>query len=342
MTSTPVATVFGAYGHTGRFIVTELRKRGWTPILSGRDANKLNALAAAHRGLEARLASIDSPETLDRALANASLVINCAGPFAVTSAPMIQAALRAKIPCLDVTAEAEIVAAAFDQYDGRARDAGILIAPAVGFYGGLGDLLATTAMGDWSSADEITLAYALNSWKPTLGTRATIQASIQRRAGHRVVFANHRFESRTDPAPTIDWVFPAPIGKQTVVTEFLTADSVTITRHLKAREIREVMTVAPLKDLSDPDLSPPPSIDASGRSTQTFLVEAVVRFKNQERRAVVSGRDIYAVTAPIVVEAAQRVLANPAKRFGVVSAGEIGDARTFLQSLSPDHLLFEA
>ena len=42
--------VYGAYGHTGRFVVQELRKRGWTPIASGRDAEKLRALAAM--GLE--------------------------------------------------------------------------------------------------------------------------------------------------------------------------------------------------------------------------------------------------------------------------------------------------
>ena len=36
--------VFGAAGHTGRFVVSELRRRGLTPILSGRDAAKLNAV----------------------------------------------------------------------------------------------------------------------------------------------------------------------------------------------------------------------------------------------------------------------------------------------------------
>ncbi len=40
MTSNQTVTVFGAYGHTGRFVVSELRKRGWTPILSGRDMNQ--------------------------------------------------------------------------------------------------------------------------------------------------------------------------------------------------------------------------------------------------------------------------------------------------------------
>ncbi|MCQ0007271.1 NAD(P)H-binding protein [Actinomadura madurae] len=61
--------VFGAYGHTGRFVVAELRERGYVPVLSGRDAGKLRALAASHPGLEARPASVDDPGSLDRALA---------------------------------------------------------------------------------------------------------------------------------------------------------------------------------------------------------------------------------------------------------------------------------
>ena len=40
--------VFGAYGHTGRFVVAELLERGFVPLLSGRDTDKLRALAASH------------------------------------------------------------------------------------------------------------------------------------------------------------------------------------------------------------------------------------------------------------------------------------------------------
>ena len=29
--------VFGAYGHTGKFVVAELVKRGWSPVLIGRN-----------------------------------------------------------------------------------------------------------------------------------------------------------------------------------------------------------------------------------------------------------------------------------------------------------------
>ena len=148
-------------------------------------------------------------------------------------------------------------------------------------------------------------------------------------------------ELRTDDAPITEWTFPAPLGTQAVVGEFTMADTVTISRHLRTPEIRSFMTLAAVKDLSDPDLSPPPAIDETGRSSQTFLVEVLVRRARAERRAVARGRDIYAITAPLVVEATTRVLSMQAKRNGALSAGEVFDAQDFLRSLCPEHLSFE-
>jgi NAD(P)-dependent dehydrogenase (short-subunit alcohol dehydrogenase family) len=341
MTSNRCVTVFGAYGHTGRFVVSELRKRGWTPILSGRDADKLSAVDAAHPGLAIRAASVDVPASLDRALAGAAAVINCAGPFASTSAPVIEAALRARIPYLDVAAEVEANVDTFANYTTRAREAGIVIVPAMAFFGGLGDLLATAAMGDWTAADEICVAYGLSSWKPTPGTRAAGAVSRQRRDGRRIVFTKGRLEFRTDAAPIVDWTFPAPIGPQPVVAEFTMADTVTISHHLETPEIRSYMTVAAVQDLSGRDPSPPEAVDASGRSSQTFLVEVVARSGGVERRAAASGRDIYAITAPLVVEATERVLRGQVPTPGVLSAGEAFPARDFLESLCPEHLSLE-
>ena len=341
MTSKRTVTVYGAYGHTGRFVVSELRKRGWIPILSGRDSGKLNALGELHPGLELRRASVEDPATLDRALVGSTAVINCAGPFARTAAPVIEASLRAQIPYLDVSAEIEANVDTFEHFADRACEAGIAILPGMAFYGGLSDLLATVAMGDWLTADEISIAYALSSWKPTLGTRATTQVSRDRRMGRRLVFSNRQMQFRTDDAPVDIWTFPPPIGTQKVLGEFTMAESASIPRHLKAPEIRTYMTVAPLKDLDDPDLSPPPATDQSGRSNQTFLVEVVVGAGSQERRAVARGRDIYAFTAPFVVEATQRAVGMHGKTAGVFAAGEIFDARNFLESLCPTNLSVE-
>ena len=323
--------VFGASGHTGRFVVSELRRRGLTPILSGRDAAKLNAVAEAHPGSEARVASVDNPASLDSAISGAAAVINCAGPFIDTAAPLIEAAIRGRIHYLDVTAEQPAALAAFERFAGAARYEGVVIAPAMAFYGGLGDLLATAAMGDWPDADEICVAVALDSWKPTRGTRLT----GKRNTGRRFVFSNGKLVFLADPAPRRKWNFPAPFGGQDVVGLGF-SEIITISRHLRTPEIHAFMNLAPITDIRNPDTPEPVAADESGRSSQTFLMEVVARRGSEGRCAMARGRDIYAVTAPIVVEAAERIIDGRFKATGVVAAGEIFDAQDFLRSLRPD------
>lgn len=335
MTSDRLVTVFGAYGHTGRFVVSELRRRGWTPVLSGRDAVKLSALADAHSGLQVRVATVEEPDSLDRAISGAAAVINCAGPFLDTAEPVLSAALRAGIHYLDVAAEQVVVLSTFEQFGNAARDAGIVAVPAMAFYGGLGDLVATAVMADWVAADEIIVLVALDSWNPTRGTRVT----GQRNPGKRFIFSNNRLE-RGDPPPPRTWCFPPPFGQQEMDGLSL-AESITISRHLRTPEIRAYINRAALKDVRDPDTPTPTPADQSGRSSQIFLMEVVVRRGHDERRAVARGRDIYAISAPIVVEAAERAANGLAKKSGVVAAGEAFDARDFLKSLCPDHLSFE-
>ncbi|MCX4986877.1 trans-acting enoyl reductase family protein [Streptomyces sp. NBC_00572] len=335
MESGLTVAVFGAYGHTGRFVVAELLSRGFVPVASGRDAEKLRALAASRPGLDVRPASIDDPASLDRALAGAAAVINCAGPFAATGAPVIEAALRAGIPYVDVAAEIEANVDTFARFEDRARAAGTVIVPAMAFYGGLGDLLATTAMGDWTTADEAHVAYGLSSWHPTAGTLAAGKVSRERRNGRHVRFTQGQLEYHDDEFAILDWPFPAPMGTRPVIGEFTMADVVTIPSHLKVPEVRTYMAVDAAQDLSAPDASAPAAVDEHGRSAQTFLVDVVVRSGGAERRAVAVGQDIYAVTAPLAVEAVGRILSGRTRTTGVASAGELFDAPDFLRALSP-------
>jgi Saccharopine dehydrogenase NADP binding domain len=323
-------TVFGASGHTGRFVVSELCRRGRMPILSGRDSEKLGAVGHACPVSVIRVASIEEPASLDRALANVAAVVNCAGPFLDTAEAVIDAALRAGIPYLDVTAEAAVAAATFERFADRARAAGIPVVPAMAFFGGLGDLLATVAMDDWQAADEICIAVALDRWNPTRGTRLT----GERRGGRRHVFTNGRLEVRSEPPPIGQWDFPAPFGRQEVVGELSTADCVTISRHLRTPEVRAYMNLRPIADLRDPATPGPTAVDERGRSAQIFLVDVVVRRGSEARRATARGQDIYAITAPLVVEALERILDGRVKAVGAVAAGEAFDARDLLEALA--------
>jgi Saccharopine dehydrogenase NADP binding domain len=326
-------TVFGAYGLTARFVIAELRKRGWRAILSGRDGVKLEAVGAAHPGSELRVAAVNDPQSLAAAIAGSRAVINCAGPFLDTAIPIIEVAIRSGVHYIDIAAEQAAVLNVFERFAADTRTADIVIAPAVAFYGGLADLLATAVMDDWDAADEICIAVALDSWKPTLGTRIT----GQRNPGRRFILSHGKLE-RADPPRDRTWNFPAPFGPQKVVGLSF-SESITISRHLDTPDIRAFMNTAPLAELRNPDTPARTPADESGRSSQIFLMDVIVRRGSKERRVVATGRDIYAVTAPIVVEATERIVNGLARKNGVVAAGEAFDARDFLDSLSPAHLV---
>jgi hypothetical protein len=122
------------------------------------------------------------------------------------------------------------------------------------------------------------------------------------------------------------------------VGEFTTADRATIPTHLETAEIRTSMTRNAVQDLFATDPTGPVAVDGSGRSAQTFLVEVVAERRGARSRVAASGHAIYAVTAPLVVEAAVRVLAGVGAAPGVAAAGARSDAGDFLGALCPDQL----
>jgi short subunit dehydrogenase-like uncharacterized protein len=277
-----------------------------------------------------RAASIDDPAALDRALAGAVAVINCAGPFLDTAEPLITAALRARVHYIDVTAEQQAVLDAFVHHADAAREAGVTVLPGMAFYGGLADLLATAALGDWPDADRIEVGVALDSWHPTAGTRRTGERNHHR----RLVVAEGQLAPLSDPPATRDWTFPAPLGVHAMVALPL-SETITISRHLRVRELHSYMSRSALDDIRAPDTPPPVASDASGRSAQRFAMDVVVRRDGDVRRAMASGRDIYAFTAPLVAEALERILDGRCRTRGVTTAGEAFDALDFLDALSP-------
>jgi short subunit dehydrogenase-like uncharacterized protein len=109
--------VYGAYGHTARFVIAELEDRGLVVALSGRDAAKLSELAGRD-GSDLRVATVDDASSLDAALDGAAAVVNCAGPFAESAPALIKAAARAQIHYVDITAEAFVALETFERFAG--------------------------------------------------------------------------------------------------------------------------------------------------------------------------------------------------------------------------------
>lgn len=328
--------VFGAGGHTGRFVVAELLARGLRPIALGRDRARLEQLGFAQQGVEIREAAIDHAASLERAFEGTAAVINCAGPFLDTAEPVASAAVRAGIHYLDVTAEQESARATLESFDAPARAAGVVMMPAMGFYGGFADLLVSAALGGRDSADEISIAIALDSWHPTQGTRLT----GARNTYPRMVVSGGKMVPLTTASAELHRDFPEPFGRQKLV-ELPFSEVILIARHVRTAELHTYLGEVALRDIRDPATTPPSPADDRGRSAQRFLVDAMVARGGERQRIAAQGQDIYAFSAPLVCEAVERILDGRSQGAGALAPGSAFDARDFLDALAPAHLTFK-
>jgi len=323
--------VYGASGHTGRFVASELERRGVSVHRVGRHAptDSIAQKNAAH--LTWTSASCDEPESLDRALDGMDAVINCAGPFLDTAPAVIEAALRAKAHYFDIAAEQRSVRQSLATYNADAVDRGIVVLPAMAFYGGLADLLVAQLCTGLRVVDEILIGVALDYWHPTAGTRRT----GERNTARRVIVSGGRLAPLPTPAARGRWQFPLPFGDLPVASVPL-SEIITISKHIAASRVESFMNEAPLEDLRRADTPPPISAEAIGTSTQTFVMDVFASGEGLSRRLAAFGRDIYAVSAPLVVEACMRVLSQKPRNGGTFAPAEIFDAHDFLAALSPN------
>src|SRR2546427_706668 len=236
---------------------------------------------------------------------------------------------------VDIAAEQVSTSQLFEQFDAPARQAGIVVLPAMAFFGGLADLMVTALMQDWDAADSVETLIGFDSWHPTQGTRNT----IERKSVGNLVFTGGRLTPAPSSPAQKTWHFAEPVGDQ-VVLEMPFSETLLIARHVKTAVHHNYLTQVAITDVLDPSTPPPKAADAMGRSAQNFVVEVVVTRGDDQRRAFTRGRDGYAVTAPLTGEAVERLLTGKFRAAGAHAPGEIFEAEELLTALGPDHATF--
>jgi short subunit dehydrogenase-like uncharacterized protein len=170
--STPLL-IYGANGYTGALIARLAVARGLRAILAGRSRAALVAVAAP-LGLEYRVFALKDAATLDAGLVDAQVVLHCAGPFAHTARPMVDACFRTRTHYLDITGEIAVFEALAAR-DAEARVAGVMLLPGAGFDVVPSDCLAAHLKRRLPSATSLALAFQ------TLGrvSRGTANTAIE-------------------------------------------------------------------------------------------------------------------------------------------------------------------
>jgi short subunit dehydrogenase-like uncharacterized protein len=179
--------LYGAAGPTGALIAQHAHQRGHRPLLAGRSASAVTALAE-HLGLPYRAVALDDPAALTAALAGVDLVLNAAGPFLHTAAPLAEACLAAGVHYLDIGNELQVFRALYD-LDQRAQSAGVAIIPGAGFGVVATNCLARYVSDAVGGAEQLEVATRAASAQPGPGGAASMRENLPyggwiRQAGH--------------------------------------------------------------------------------------------------------------------------------------------------------------
>jgi short subunit dehydrogenase-like uncharacterized protein len=201
--------IYGATGYVGRAAAALAIERGLQPVLGGR-SDAVRELAE-ELGVDAVVVGVDDAQGLTAALADVPVVLNCAGPFHRTYRQLFDACLATGTHYLDISGERVVLeaAAAADQ---AAKDASVMLLPAVGFAALATDCLAAHLVGRLPTATHLRLAWTQRG--PAGIPPGTAQGAVEHAAEvssrlHRV--GGTIVEAR--PRPTLEVDFgEGPVG----------------------------------------------------------------------------------------------------------------------------------
>lgn len=359
MSAAPTIAVYGATGYTGRLVAAELARRGVPMILAGRDPAKLDAAyALAHAAggeiTGVRVASADDPAALARVLDGASAVINSAGPFVHTGAPVLTAAIEAGVHYVDTTGEQPWIRETFERFGERLEAAGVAAVAGMGFDYAPGDMLCHLVGGAAEPLRELVVVYDVDGFDMT---RGTMRSALEMLKGGDVVYRDGDWVAASRGVTRASVVLPEPVGRR-AVAPYPAGEQVTVPRHVRTRSVRTLITarsIAPpglerAMPLLSPALSAALSVDELRALLRDKIGELPEGPDEQRRRAaawtvvcfargedgsetsgLVRGRDVYGMTAITTVQGA--LLLAEGGRSGALAPASAFDPLAFLEHL---------
>jgi short subunit dehydrogenase-like uncharacterized protein len=318
--------IYGANGYTGALIAEEAVRRGLTPILGGRNRDALDALAQ-HLQLTRRVFELSDTAEIARNLDGVELLLNCAGPFSKTCAPLLEACLELKLHYLDITGEIDVFAHCHRTQPHASRQ-GVVVAPGVGFDVVPTDCVAAMLKQRLPDASELVLAFEAGGGASPGTARTSIEGLAKggrARIGGELVEVPLAWKTRTferagskRSAMTIPWgdVYTAYVstGIPNIET-YMVLPPQTIARMRWLRYAKPLLGLAPVQRMLQARASAAsPGPDAARReSTHCHVWGEVRNAAGAEARLALTTPNGYALTVQSALGIAQHVLdATPA------------------------------
>lgn len=334
--STATIAIYGATGHTGSYLLAELHRRGITPILVGRNADRLRA-AAKSAGLtnaDIRVADLADHTALVRAFTGADVVISSLPAYVDHGPAVLAAAIDAGAHYTDVSGEQLFLRRVFEEFGPRAEAAGVTLLSGVTDSNLPGDLLGYLTTRRVAGPAEVVLSHlSKSSGHGSKGSAKTVFASLDWFRSGGWHYADGEWKTGT-AARHSEMDFPGD-SAPTAVAKFPQPPVLTIPRHSDVSYVEGVLATRILDTLSGFTAELIESMpDEPSSDLRYDLVVDAFGTDGAVVRGVVSGVDSYRDSAIMAVEAAVR-LAQGGTKPGALAAAEAFDAAEFLDALAP-------
>jgi hypothetical protein len=202
--------------------------------------------------------------------------------------------------------------------------------------------------------DEVVLAYHPRGFKPTRGTALSTLEILK---GGDVEWRKLQWLPAPQSFGRGSFDFGEPIGRQRMA-RYPAGEQITVPRHIPTRRVRTMITAAsiapgplapllslvarpaglflrtPAKRVLDAAISRmPEGPNPDDRAAASFTIVCEVRRGRELRRGIITGRDVYGLTAAIVARGAQIAAGRGFSGAGGLAPSQAFEPRSFLKGL---------
>ena len=335
--STGAGTIvlFGATGYTGTLIARELDSRCIPFTIAARDEARGRALQSrlTHQA-RVRVADVTAPDSLARALDGAAIVVNCVGPYNVFAAPLIEACRHRDTVYVDLSGEQEVVLRSLEA--GR-NGAAATILHSIAFESTLADLLAAEMIQPGQRYARISSYYSFQASRPSPGTRLTMNT-----ARYFPTYCVRAGElERSDPLAFDERVVLDPTGVPQTAVFMPYPEVLFFWKQYRAHEAGSFLVMNSTEAALASAARPTPASDLRSvlelhrsrrregpaeaeRQRQAFtLTVRAVRADGAETTRYVAGHDMYRLTALLVLQVVEFLIAGGTLPKGVLAPGSL-------------------
>ncbi|TGO28425.1 hypothetical protein BPAE_0028g00740 [Botrytis paeoniae] len=297
--------IYGATGYSGRLTSEYAKSLDLEFSIAGRTEHKLKNLASL-LDVSYSVFNVNQVDVTDSIFKGASVLLNCAGPFAHTSKPLIEACIRNKVHYLDIAAELDSYQHA-QKLDKEARNANVMLMPGCGGSVVMLGCLASHVVEKVKTPIKIEIALrvagSISRGSVTSAAESITSQCLQLVDGSLV---------GQDVSNTAEFDFDDGNG-------YVTSFPVTLPDLLTIRKSTKVLNIATYVNISsanfptgDLALLPEGPTTAERRTTPYHAAVSVTSEHGVTQRAVLHTMNGYTFTSMASVQAAKRVMDHQA------------------------------